>query len=287
MATVTSLARRLRARRQGANWRLPCPRGCGYSLSLRDGADGRLLAFCHGGCEYNDILPALIEAGLLDDDSADQYDGRDYPIDQHRDDAQRIAQARLIYDSGVWNALIALYLRSRAISLVSPLLRFNPTAPHRIGARLPAMLAPVVDLAGQQTGVHLTYLRHDGSGKADLPSEFQRETRGVIRGGAIRLAPHDGGTELVIGEGIETTLSAMQLFGRPGWSAVYAGGLKTLGLPPEVRHIVIAADNDTTGAGQRAALIACERWTAEGRQVAIKLPPTPGDDFNAVLAGRG
>ncbi len=79
----------------------------------------------------------------------------------------------------------------------------------------------------------------------------------------------------------------MQLFGRPGWSAVYAGGLKTLGLPPEVRHIVIAADNDTTGAGQRAALIACERWTAEGRQVAIKLPPTPGDDFNAVLAGRG
>ena len=89
--------------------------------------------------------------------------------------------------------------------------------------------------------------------------------------------------ELVVGEGIETTLAAMQLFGRAGWSAVYAGGLKTIELPPDVRRVIIAADNDVNGVGQRNALAAYDRWTAEGRSVRIKTPPAAGADFNDVL----
>jgi hypothetical protein len=57
-------------------------------------------------------------------------------------------------------------------------------------------------------------------------------------------------------------------------------------LPPEVRRIVIAADNDASGAGQRNALAAYDRWTAEGRSVRIKIPPNTGDDFNDVLTKR-
>ena len=139
------------------------------------------------------------------------------------------------------------------------------------------MLAPVVNVSGEQTGVHMTYLRPDGGGKADLPKEYQRECRGVIRGGAIRLAEHDPDTELIVAEGVETTLSAMQIFGLAGWSAVFAGGLKTMELPSNVRRIIIAADNDVSGAGQRNALAAYDRWTAEGRAVRIKAPPDVGD----------
>ena len=148
------------------------------------------------------------------------------------------------------------------------------------------MLAPVVNVTGEQTGVHMTYLRRDGGGKADLPKEFQRECRGVIHGGAIRLAEHDPDAELVVGEGVESTFRAMQLFGLPCWSAVYAGGLQTLDLPPDVRSIIIAADNDVSGVGQRNALAAYDRWTAEGRSVRIKSPPDAGDDFNDVLTKR-
>ena len=86
-----------------------------------------------------------------------------------RDDTERIAHARQIYDSGVWDERIAVYLRSREIGLTSPVLRFQEQAPHRLGARLPAMLAPVVNVTGEQIGVHLTYLRRDGGGKADAP----------------------------------------------------------------------------------------------------------------------
>jgi putative DNA primase/helicase len=96
------------------------------------------------------------------------------------------------------------------------------------------------------------------------------------------LAPHRAGVELLISEGIETTLAAMQLFGLPGWAAICAPGIEALELPTEVRAVAIAADNDVSGTGQRAALSAQARWMAEGHSVRILLPPNPGD-FNDVL----
>ena len=120
--------------------------------------------------------------------------------------------------------------------------------------------------------------------KSISQKNIQRECRGVIRGGAIRLAEHDPDAELIIGEGIESTLSAMQIFDLPGWSAVFAGGLKTIELPSIIRRIIIAADNDASGAGQRNALAAYDRWTAEGRTVRLKAPPVVGSDFNDLLS---
>jgi putative DNA primase/helicase len=283
---AAGIARQLGATRQGNNWRCACPRGCGYGLSFCDGPDGRLLAFCFGGCQFDRIMAALVEYGLLDDDDDDDLHVSRRVIVCPRDGAERIAHARQIYDSGVWDERIAVYLHSREIGLTSPVLRFQEQAPHRLGGRLPAMLAPVVDIDGEQIGAHMTYLRRDGAGKADLPKEYQRESRGMIHGGAIRLMPFDPKVELVISEGLETGLAAAQIFALPCWSAVYAGGLRSLALPPDVRRIIIAADNDVSGAGQRNALAAYDRWIAEGRSVRIKCPPDAGDDFNDVLIKR-
>jgi phage/plasmid primase-like uncharacterized protein len=253
---------------------------------LSDGEDGRLLAFCFGGCEFNQIMPALVEYELLDDDDGDDSHVSRPVIVCPRDGTKRIAHARQIYDSGVWDERIAVYLHSREIGLTSRVLRFQEQTPHRLGVRLPAMLAPVVDIDGEQIGVHLTYLRYDGAGKAALPKEYQRECRGALAGGAIRLIPFDPGVELVLAEGVESGLSAAELFALPCWSAVYAGGLRSLALPPDVRNVIIAADNDASGIGQRNALAAYDRWTAEGRSVRIKIPPNTGDDFNDVLTKR-
>ena len=165
-------------------------------------------------------------------------------------------------------------------------MKFQEQAPHRLGVRLPAILAPVVDIDGEQIGTHLTYLRRDGAGKAALPKQYHREIRGALAGGAIRLFPFDPAVELILCEGVETGLAAAELFVRPCWSAVYAGGLRSLALPPDVRRIIIAADNDVSGAGQRNALAAYDRWTAAGRSARIKIPPDVGDDFNDVLTKR-
>jgi hypothetical protein len=296
---AAGIAQLLGATRQGDNWRCPCPLGCGYSLSLADGDDGRVLAYCLGGCPFDQVMTALVGYGLLDNASpSDDVYQPDSLLEilreRHRRSEkgsaaaiQRIERARAIYDSGVEDERIGVYLRSRGIRLTSPILRFAEQAPHRLGARLPAMLAPVVDAAGEQIGVHMTYLRPDGRGKADLPKDFQRESRGAIRGGAIRLLPFNPEVELVIAEGIETALAAAEIFVRPAWSAVYAGGLKTVELPPEAHRIFIAADNDPAPhAGQRNALIAYDRWTAEGRAARLKCPPVVGEDFCDVLSRR-
>jgi hypothetical protein len=96
--------------------------------------------------------------------------------------------------------------------------------------------------------------------------------------------------ELLTGEGVESTISATRMFGLPGWAAVSSSGVEALDLPVNVRHVVIAADNDMNGVGQRAALSTRKRWAAEGRSVRILLPPNPGENFNDVLlsdAGAG
>ena len=67
-------------------------------------------------------------------------------------------------------------------------------------------------------GVIRTWLAVDGSANASL--DPPRIFTGAAKGGAVRLARLDPALELVIGEGIETVLSVMQVTGLPGWAAL-------------------------------------------------------------------
>ena len=97
--------------------------------------------------------------------------------------------------------------------------------------------------------------------------------------GAQRQSLH----HLLVGEGIETVLSAMNATGLPGWAALSTSGLTSLNLPSEVREVTIAADADA--AGQNAAKKAAERWIGSGRTVRIAYPPGGYNDFNDALRG--
>ena len=127
-------------------------------------------------------------------------------------------------------------------------------------------------------GIHRTYLARDGQGKA--PIHPNKMMLGRCRSGAIRLAP--AGNPLMIGEGIETCLAAMQATGLSAWAALSTSGLRTLELPADVKDIVILADGDEPG--EAAAVKAGDRWRHEGRRVRIARPPM-GTDFNDILRG--
>ena len=101
-----------------------------------------------------------------------------------------------------------------------------------------------------------------------------------IRFGAPRV-----GEWFAVAEGIETALSVGLACAMPAWAALSAGGIKNLILPPEAAHIVICADHDASGTGERAAHDAAARWVAEGRRVRVATPPQSGTDFNDVLTG--
>jgi len=160
-------------------------------------------------------------------------------------------------------------------------LRYSPAARHPNGPILPAMMALVTDVEDTPLAVHRTYLRPDGSGKADI--DPPKATLGNICGGAIRLAPP--AERMVVAEGTETAASAGLIFGLPAWSAISAGNLgHNLQLPHLVREIVIAADADLPG--EAAAVAAAARWRREGRVVQIARPNRAGTDFNDILMGR-
>jgi putative DNA primase/helicase len=72
----------------------------------------------------------------------------------------------------------------------------------------------------------------------------------------------------------------------PAWAALSASGIHALILPPEATHVIICADHDASGTGERAARDAAARWLAEGRRVRIAMPPAPDTDMADLLAGR-
>jgi hypothetical protein len=131
--------------------------------------------------------------------------------------------------------------------------------------------------------VHCTYLRPDGSGKANLPKEKQRAFFGPVAGGAVRLGTPRAGEWFAIGEGIETTLAVVSACGMPAWAALSAGGMRCLILPPEATRVIICADHDVSRTGERAAHDAAARWLAEGRRVRIAMPNAPDTDMADVL----
>ena len=200
--------------------------------------------------------------------------------DAGANNAARLERAREAWCAAipVGGSPAGAYLAARALAHLagSRVLRWGAAVSHPEGGRNPAMLAMVQDVAGQPVGIHRTYLtlegvraRHLSPGKASL---------GPIGGGAIRLQP--ARSELVVGEGIESSASAGLMLSLPAWAALSTSGLHTLMLPGDVRHVVIAADPDPPG--EAAAQAAAARWTAEGRDVRIARPAGAGD-FNDVL----
>lgn len=132
---------------------------------------------------------------------------------------------------------------------------------------------------GAPLAIHRTFLARDGTSKA--PIEPAKMMLGPCRGGAVRLGPITD--RLLVAEGVENALAAMQATGQAAWAALSTSGLRTLELPREVRDVVVLADGDEPG--EVAARDCAWRWKPEGRRVRIARPPR-GFDFNDVLLGR-
>lgn len=138
----------------------------------------------------------------------------------------------------------------------------------------PAMVAPVQDPAGQVVTLHRTYLTPQGD-KASVPKPRKLLTaprKGATRGGAVRLFQPTQDGVLALAEGIETALGVTLATGLPCWATISAGGLERIQLPPNVNQVLIMADKDRSGTGQRAASAAGARLMAEGRKVTISIP---------------
>lgn len=291
MTEAERITRTLRGRWHGRYGTACCPAhgDRNPSLSLSNGAGGRLLARCMTGCSFPAILDALRGLGIIEGQgSIPQTDPAElarYEAEQRREAEKRERQALTVWHEAVpiSGTIAETYLRTaRGITCALPdSLRFLPTCWHPSAQRLPAIVARIE--GAERFAVHRTYLQADGKGKAQ--AEPTKAMLGNTAGGAVRLSL--GAGLLVVAEGIETALSlASGLMPSPAtiWAALSTSGMTGLRLPSRTGRLNVATDGDE--AGRNAGFRLAERAAGLGWEVSTLAAPD-GCDWNDVLMMKG
>lgn len=298
-ADLHSIARALGGEVRGDKALVPGP---GHSpkdrsLSLKIGADGRVIWHSFAGDRWEDVRPHLARAGLsLASGEAGPY--KPTPAERERykkrmereewwaREKQRIALNIWNTAAGATNSHVESYLRHRGIFRAPPAaLRFDtdlhwmpltwqPRPPESALATGPAMLAKIETAESAFLGVQATWLAEDGRGKC--PRGPDRKFLGALKGGRVMLDA--AAPEMIVGEGVETVLSASEALSLPAVAALTANNLAAFIPPLGVGRLVVAFDNDR--AGRDAANKLAARMHRVGIRCRMAKPPGNHKDWN-------
>lgn len=276
-------------KRSGGGWQGLCPFHRERTPSFTIFAHGeRYHCFgCGASGDVFDFVQAVDGVGLVDaaqklaNGSALMKPLRSISIIREPDQnaARKAAKAKAIWNAAIPAAgtIAETYLTGRGITPpIPPAIRYAFPC-IQDGREWPMLVAGITDTNGSLIGIQRTFLAKDGQGKAPIPKP--KLSLGSIRGGAIRCSTPE--RKLILTEGLEDALSAMQLFGIPAWASAGAGMLASMRLPLSIRSVIIARDNDP--AGERAAQAAARAFSLQGREVRIIQPKDGCKDFNDEL----
>ncbi|MBY6239830.1 CHC2 zinc finger domain-containing protein [Methylosinus sp. Sm6] len=202
----------------------------------QDGGDAIRLLQRATGCDFRAAVERLGGAREMSDAERAELEQRARERSEKRErEAQRYRAREIAAVRRLWEGaarapfeVVAAYLQwRRCLAPASAMLRFapelcffhgqapderGPMAP-RVVHRGPAMLAAIVDNAGDFCGLHMTFLAPGGAGKAEIfdpetgEALIAKKCRGAVKGGHIVLRAVAAPRRLFIGEGIETVLS--------------------------------------------------------------------------------
>lgn len=289
---VAALGGDLYANGRRANIRAPGHSARDRSVSLLL-TDDRVVIHGFGGSDWRIVRDYLRDGGFVDQ-AGRLTEGARPGLPDPRPDLR----VRLQTASDIWAGCRPInredvadrYLRHRAVESVGGALNlgFHPEVPIAVfrpcGRGRPALVARISDAQDRLTAVEVTYL--DRNGRLASGLRLTRKAVGQVPSGcAVRLAPP--APEMLVGEGVVTTLSAMNRFQLPGWALMAANNLAAWSPPSSVRCLLIAADRGAVG--ERAAARLQRRLAIVGLDVRILLPDLPFGDWNeaAVDAAKG
>jgi hypothetical protein len=275
--------------------RCPAHKDHDPSLSIADGANGRLLLHCFAGCEYYALIDALLLRGL----------------GQRRASKLATSRAALVQSPAHRNQHLTLstfgrngWLQTRSITTDTPEgwyliargcalphqdghLRGSPALEHPCGHIGPAVVGLITDVRTEEPiNLHRTWIANDGSGaKAfdHLPKKDRPPARLLLKDhrkkdGIIRLWPDCEVTlGLGIAEGVESALTLARAF-RPVWAAIDACNLKYFPYFYPIWSLTVAVDHDPAGIAAFESVKTT--WLAAGAEVRRVLNPRPGQDLN-------
>ncbi len=269
---------------------------------LRFGRKGSLSVDLDTGRFYdfeNDEGGGLLDLVIMQGEARDLREARDFvrritgssgdPLvrsapsaaDADVDAEKKRALARQLFADArpVSGTLAEKYLIARAINPpYPPSLRFHPRVYNTDVKRdLPALIAAITPLDAPETinAVQRIWLAHPGR-KADVP--MSKKTLGPVLSGGVLLGTI--GAEIVIGEGIETTMSAIEAFGIPGVATLGTSNMAKLAVPAHVTRVIIAHDRDESGVGRDAAIALARRLWAQRVEVRLAPPSEGSKDWN-------
>ncbi len=219
--SAREIAAGLGGRKSGQGWTAKCPARDDRtpSLSICE-RGGKVLVKCWTGCSQQEVIAALRARGL--------WGGRDRQVrspperlslctrQREPSAAQRFERALRPWQDAkpLQGTSAENYLTSRGLTLPGVhSLRFHPSLWHwQSESDWPAIVALVTNAAsGQPLGTHQTFLARDCRRKA--PVDKPRLFAGSIGGGGVWFGETGPDDELIVAEGVESTLSGMRLYG--------------------------------------------------------------------------
>jgi hypothetical protein len=251
---------------------------------------------CFGCGERGSRLDWLVRVEGMTTAEATAYI-KDWPGPQSRvsqngdDQAEKLAFIKSIWTSAqpLLGSIAERYLdKARGIDIsklpadIHRSLRFHPNCVFGLGTQLPCLIALMRDpLTDEPVGIQRIALEQR-DGKIE-----KLERRMLGRAGVVKLWP--AGSQLVVGEGLETVLAAATRIPycnaplQPAWAALSSQKLSTLPVIPGVERLILLIDNDGNQEGQTAAAHLAASWRAAGRTVVPLMPDTVNMDFNDLV----
>jgi hypothetical protein len=278
-------------RYKGGTYRCACPRcnreGRDDALAVTIHNDTDVVWWCHG-CRWTGGW----KAGELEPSAAAE-------IVSHRRQSAKRNHGSGLSDYGqrtVGEAELVTaedpagrHLTGRCCALPRNAVLFHPAVWHPMERRAyPTMVAVITDIyTAEPISLHFTFLKSDGTGKADI--ERPRLYLGGHRksSGVVRLTPDDELTHgIILGEGLETCLSyALEFSGI--WACLDTGNLGNFPVLPGIEGVTVLIDNDD--AGHRAFAAVRDRYRGAGFMrpldfIGIEVSGDPGADVNDLVA---
>lgn len=286
MNKIENLLSRLeKVKSNGAGkWLACCPAHADKSpsLSLKAETNGKILVYCFGGCTVTEVLGAigmssadLMPETLPDKKSKPLSNSQRRKLDKEKadrkalEDEQTLEKNRKAADRArwIWEHSTEITDPGQHAYCVAKKIKAN-------GARLyrGALIYRLFDMYKKLVGIR--FIRPDGT---------KRPLKGALKVGAFGIIGKvEAGDTLLIAEGFSTAASLHETYGHPAFIATDASNLpataKAVRSLYPLSKIIVCADNDVSGIGQKYAIeaaTACKGY--------YTIPPATGKDFNDIL----
>lgn len=279
------LAAAVRAKRVGRQYACRCPAHDDHDPSLTFWQGERAIRVkCWSGCSPIEVIRAFVANGVWPGGARPRRRSTP-PARPNLEEARRKAFMReaalrlWAQAEPALDTLVERYLDGRRsirmgslapderVRILSDVIRFHPACPCGPD-RAPAMVSLMRSVQHDRPeGIHRVFLDRASGAKMG---------RGMMLGpvgrAAVKLAPKASG--LVVCEGVETGLALVLRGDRPVWALGSAGAIERLEPVSGVLRLLVRADADASGTGQRAAAAAVTRWVAHGLEAQATCPRT-------------